>query len=98
VPADQESIARIIGPRRAKLYIKNSAVSEYRVVLAFGNLKVIRGNQLKRALEKYAGSGFTLIVGHNFTIEARTIASEAACHLISESTYPYTDAMRADRA
>jgi hypothetical protein len=89
VPANRMSVERLIGPRLGKLFVPNTAVSEYKSVLWFPTGKVVTSGEIARALDDLAiDGGPTLAAGHDFTKEARTVAAEASCDIISEREQP----------
>jgi|ERR1700734_4182882 hypothetical protein len=97
VPADSPSLIRAIGPKLGKQFIANPNVAKYAFVLKFPD-GVITGRSLGHALEKIQYKGPTLIVGTQFTFEARQIAAEAeGCDLLNLSDFDWTDATYAQR-
>jgi hypothetical protein len=93
VPADRESVTRILGKRLGKLYSPNLAISEFRAVVCFPRAKVIVGGDVKRALNQlHGGEGQVLLAASEFTKDARAIGLHASCALVAEKEIFWSDA------
>jgi hypothetical protein len=92
IPADRESVERIIGPTLAKRFVPNPAILQYAYVLRFPGSKVITSQHLARVLEKLPNPerGGVLLAGE-FTIEALAIAAQAPCDIVSSGEPFWTD-------
>ena len=92
VPSDRKSIERAIGHSLAKLFIPTRSVSAYGTVLVFEEKRTVVSNQLRRALEKHSlPDTFTLATGGDFTTEARTLAKDVSCEILSLREFGWTD-------
>lgn len=92
VSADATSMTEALGPKLGKQFVANPKVATYAFVLKFPS-GVATGRSVARALKKIQSPrGPTLIAGDQFTIEARQIASEEGCDLVSLSEFAWTDA------
>jgi hypothetical protein len=93
VPADRESVTRVLGKRFGKLYSPNRAISEFRAVVCFPRAKVIVGGDVKRALDHLHGEeGQVLLAASEFTKDARAAALHASCALVAEKEIFWSDA------
>jgi|SRR5271155_708907 hypothetical protein len=92
VSADAVSLKKAIGPKLGKQFVANPKVTKYAFVLKFPD-GVVTGRSVAHAVEKIQRPrGPTLIVGYDFTIEARRIAEAEACDLVSMIEFGWTDA------
>ncbi len=92
LPATREAIGKAFGQKVAELYVPNPLVSMYVVALRFPDVKVIVSGEVRRALRKVGdASGPALVVAHDLTTEARRIAADAGCDLITRSEFGWTD-------
>jgi hypothetical protein len=92
VPSDRDSIESAIGHSLAKLFIPTRGVALYGTVLVFSDKRTVVSNQLLRALEKHSVAGkVTLAAGGDFTTEARAIAKQMGCEILSLREFGWTD-------
>jgi hypothetical protein len=97
VAADVVSLTNVIGPKLGKRFVPNPQVAKYAFVLKFSD-GVVTGRSVARSLAKIQQPrGNTLIVGLDFTLEARQVAEAEACDLLSEREFGWTDARYAAR-
>jgi hypothetical protein len=98
VSADRATIEKIIGPKLGKRFTVNPAVAEYAFVLRFPTDGVVTSRAVAQTLKKLPKArGATLIVGYDFTVEARQMAAMESCDLVSASEFGWTDARYAAR-
>ena len=93
VLADRATMEKIIGPKLGKRFAPNPAISEYAYVLRFPTSGVVTSREMAHALRKLpADRGAVLVVGQDFTLEARQAAIAVGCDLTSVSEFGWTDA------
>lgn len=96
LPADVASLIRAIGSKRGRKFVINPAVANAFVVKFPDG--VITGRSLGHALGKIQSPRDpTLIIGTNFTLEARQTADVEGCDLLSGREFVWTDATYAQR-
>jgi hypothetical protein len=99
VPADGASMTKVLGPRLGALFAPRHRVVAYAFVLRLPTDGTVTSRALAHALGKLPEPrGAILIAGHDFTVEARQVAAQASCELISVSEFGWTDAAHAARA
>ena len=92
IPADASSMKKALGQKLAKQYAANPNVAKYAFVLKFPE-GVVTGRAVSRALGKITiPRGPILLAGRSFTVEAMSAAKAAACDVIAEHEYFWTDA------
>jgi hypothetical protein len=93
IPAERREIERIAGPRLGRLFIPRPGTATYDCVFVFKRPAVVLSNQLRSAIEKHASAGQRiLVIGPDFTVEARSLAVEAGCEITCEREFGWTDA------
>jgi len=93
VGADPKSLTKVVGPKLGRRLSSNPEVTQYAFVLKFPD-GVVTGRSVRRSLEKMPSPrGSTLMVGTDFTVEARQLAEAAGCDLLSEREFGWTDAL-----
>ena len=97
VEGDPKTQTKVIGPKLGGRFVPNPKVAKYAFVLKFPD-GVVTSRSVSRSLAKLQSpKGPTLIVGIDFTVEARQVAEAATCDLLSEREFGWTDARYAAR-
>lgn len=92
LPATRVAIEKMFGQQVGERFVVNPLVSEYVAVLRFPDVKVLVSGDLRRGLRKVQGAcGPMLIIALDATVEARQIAAEAQCDLITRREFGWTD-------
>ena len=94
VSATREAFDCILGPRLGRLFVPRPGVSRYDSVIVFKRQHVALSNQVRQAIEKFeTGKTTVLLVGRDFTVEARTLAAQTGCDILCEHEFGWPDAM-----
>lgn len=90
--ATREAIEKAFGQKIGNQFVVNPLVPEYATALRFPDHKVIGSGEILRALRKVSfESGSVLIIAQDLTMEARRIAIENICDVITEREFGWTD-------
>ena len=80
-----------LGPQFGRLFLPNFTIDSYDLVLLFPDARTVTRANLRKGLKSRAAATSVLIVGRDFTKEARDIAFADACDVLAKREFGWTD-------